>query len=964
MTSMRDKASTIFAVVMVLLQCLASTSAWPRKSQISSSTFIPVDPTSPAEMTVIDALSADPQFTDLVRILQRLKLVPAINKLEDLTIYAPTNDAIRSSKGAHSLADNLNERSREIIFYHILNYTASHDNSDSHFPQLHQTLLHPANVLGEPTYNPPPHSPWLPEPGDGKSLMGAGQHVRIGKSNDSQVCFGLRDVAVGGNYTGNCNDNGAATILSSKPKRVRNGVIYPIDTVIIPPADLATQIRSHPSLSMLADLMPSQAISNLEHDNAKGLTLFLPTNDAFKALDDAVYGYLHNQLYANPDLLSLMSGHIGRGDGVGWSTAWDSDKYFKTDLKTELQVDDFEVKLDDDTTSKINTIDILASNGVIHLIDSFVTPPRLLLLDSEKALVGLNATRFVDLFRSAHLSDKYLKDDQDNATLLVFRNDVFDGMREGSVDALSQHSDMANTLQYHIIPGNIRKDDVESGELIATELKTHMLDGHGQRVVVTKSERKDKPESTNKAGRGGGWSFNHASVLANEFNVGNKSIYFISSVLEPPKDIMSVAVSDLRLSTFVASVYAAEMGEYLKHVPATTLLIPTNNAFEELGYAMKYLLKGRAKSELTKLINYHVINDIVYLSDMTNGTYKTLLDTDIDLHIRDKGNATEKTVGSLRNEVGYSLNGEERKAVIKEGDILTSSGVIHIIDQVERPAEVDITLRKLLKGSNANTMLDLFQKSGLHWLLDGDIPPPEDYNNPYEKRNTSIGHPVKPYTVLTPNDDAFTHINLTHYYDDRAALEALVRMHILPAPPDYLEDRDPYSLVEQDNVPPTNGGHPLFICDDMAYPSLLSYTEGGPSKYGDVAFKKTENDWTVGIKGARDVNGPEDFAIVLGFGRASPHFYNSSMSALDSNSNNKDSDQDDPHSMSIGGGIVVLDRVLIPYEPSWIYRWGWIVFTALAGTGLLGGGGYASFIAYQRRKAYRAGYESLEGEED
>lgn len=432
-------------------------------------------------------------------------------------------------------------------------------------------------------------------------------------------------------------------------------------------------------------------------------------------------------------------------------------------------------------------------------------------------------------------------------------------------------------------------------------------------------------------------------------------------MLEPPRDIMSVAVSDLRLSTFVASVYAAEMGEYLKHVPATTLLIPTNSAFEQLGYAMKYLLKSQAKSELSKLIDYHIIDDIVYLSDMANGTYKTLSDTRIDLHVHDKGNTTEMAVGSPRNNVGYSINGEERKAVIREGDILTSSGVIHIIDQVERPVEVDITLRKLLKGSNANTMLDLFRKAGFQWLLDGELPPPEDDNNPYEKRNTSIGHPVKPYTVLTPTDAAFTHINLTHYYDDRAALEALVRMHILPAPPDYLEERDPYSLAEQEDVPPTNDGHPLFIYDDMAYPSLLSYTEGGPSKYGDVAFKKAANGWTVGIKGARGVNGPEDFATVLGFGRASPHFYNASMSALDSGN---DPDQDDPHAMSIGGGIVVLDTVLIPYEPSWIYRWGWIVFTALAGTGVLGGGGYASYVAYQRRKAYRAGYESLEGEED
>lgn len=242
MTLIRDntRASILFTVAIVLLQCLvaANASPWSGNGRSPSSTFTPVDPTSPAEMTVIDALSADPQFSDLVRIIQRLKLVPAINKLEDLTIYAPTNDAIRSAKGAHSLADNLNEKNRDTIFYHILNYTVHSHSDNRDIPELHQTLLHPGSVLGKLSHNAPPHSPWLPEPGDGRSLLGVGQRVRVGKANDTDICFGLRDVAVGDKYTGNCNENGAATILSSKPKRARNGVIYPIDKVIIPPADL------------------------------------------------------------------------------------------------------------------------------------------------------------------------------------------------------------------------------------------------------------------------------------------------------------------------------------------------------------------------------------------------------------------------------------------------------------------------------------------------------------------------------------------------------------------------------------------------------------------------------------------------------------------------------------------------------------------------------------------------------
>ena len=695
--------------------------------------------------------------------------------------------------------------------------------------------------------------------------------------------------------------------------------------------------------------------------------MFLPTNEAFEKLDDTVTNYLKNQLYARPDLLDLLSGHVVEHSklGVGWSSKWETQDEFETGLNTNVKVDNSNIISLSDSKVKANikTKDILSSNGVIHLIDSFITPTSLLLLDSEKVLVGLNATHFVDLFRSSNLSNTYLKNDEQNSTLLAFRNDVFE-----SQQLVNEFEDdeMSNTLRYHIIPQTVHKHNVTSGQLLQTELRTSMLGGHGQRLVVSKS---NKPKSLRKGK--GGWSFGHASVISDEYVVGNKSIYFISSILEPPKDFMSVAVSDLRLSTFVASVYAAEMNEYLKHVPATTFIIPTNKAFESLGYAMKYLLKSQAKIELNRLLDYHVIDDIVYTQDINQNTsYKTLSPDvgnneyiDVHKHIS-KNNTNLIALGAKHNEAGYSLNGEDRKAILLEGDLLTSSGVIHIIDQVERPPSLNLTIRKLLKGAGSNIMLDLFQRAGYQWLLDGFPPPPEDNGNPYDNRNVTTGQPIKPFTVLTPTDAAFTHINLTYYLEDRIALEALIRMHILPSPPDHLSDDNPYNIDQPSSNNDESERHPLIINDETAYPSLLSYTEGGPSRYGDVEFRKNNNEWTVGIKGARDVNGPEDFAAILGFGKATPHFYNNNTISTLKNEEDDDNYDQNKHSMSIGGGIIVIDSVLLPYEPSWIYRWGWIVAISFGSMMTLLGGGYVSYTAWQRRKLSQAGYESLEGEED
>ena len=80
--------------------------------------------------TLVDALNADPAYTDLLRLLQRTRLIPTLNKLNRSTLFAPTNDAIRKhslqnplwfsalEEPEDSLADNILEELRQQLFYH------------------------------------------------------------------------------------------------------------------------------------------------------------------------------------------------------------------------------------------------------------------------------------------------------------------------------------------------------------------------------------------------------------------------------------------------------------------------------------------------------------------------------------------------------------------------------------------------------------------------------------------------------------------------------------------------------------------------------------------------------------------------------------------------------------------------------------------------------------------------------
>src|SRR5580698_5885448 len=72
--------------------------------------------------TLVDKLSEDPDYTTLLRLLQRARLIPTLNRLNGSTLFAPTNDAIKRHPSLSRLSlltgDNVNEQLRQELFYH------------------------------------------------------------------------------------------------------------------------------------------------------------------------------------------------------------------------------------------------------------------------------------------------------------------------------------------------------------------------------------------------------------------------------------------------------------------------------------------------------------------------------------------------------------------------------------------------------------------------------------------------------------------------------------------------------------------------------------------------------------------------------------------------------------------------------------------------------------------------------
>jgi uncharacterized surface protein with fasciclin (FAS1) repeats len=138
------------------------------------------------------------------------------------------------------------------------------------------------------------------------------------------------------------------------------------------------------------------------------------------------------------------------------------------------------------------------------------------------------------------------------------------------------------------------------------------------------------------------------------------------------KNIVQVAQANPNLSILVEAVVAADLATTLSGPGPFTVFAPTNDAFAallaELGISKGALLAD--KPLLTKVLTYHVVAARVLKANVPIGAAITSVQgetfsVDATLAITDQRN---------------------RKANITATDVLTSNGVVHLIDKVILPA--------------------------------------------------------------------------------------------------------------------------------------------------------------------------------------------------------------------------------------------------------------------------------------
>ncbi len=135
------------------------------------------------------------------------------------------------------------------------------------------------------------------------------------------------------------------------------------------------------------------------------------------------------------------------------------------------------------------------------------------------------------------------------------------------------------------------------------------------------------------------------------------------------KDLIDVAVEAGSFETLAAALEAADLIEALKGEGPFTVFAPTDEAFAALPEGtVEELLMPENKETLAAILTYHVVEGKVLSTDLEAGEVETLQGSPITVDLSD----------------GVTIN----QATVTTADVAASNGVIHVIDAVILPPEV------------------------------------------------------------------------------------------------------------------------------------------------------------------------------------------------------------------------------------------------------------------------------------
>lgn len=241
-------------------------------------------------------------------------------------------------------------------------------------------------------------------------------------------------------------------------------------------------------------------------------------------------------------------------------------------------------------------------------------------------------------------------------TVFAPTDEAFEDLAEGTLDELSQ-AELRTVLLYHVVEGRLSRDVLEEteGPIMTRAGFTAFIDVDDALVV----DIEDGIDVADEA-----IEINEADVVETDIEARNGIIHGIEAVLMPPDILRALRLAG-RFDTLLLAIERADLLDDLQAEGPFTLFAPTDEAFEELP---DDALEDMSNEELRNLLLFHVVQDRLLAEDLTGDAVETMVD------------------GA---ELDVAVSGDQivvHGARVVSPDIITTNGVIHVIDNVLMPA--------------------------------------------------------------------------------------------------------------------------------------------------------------------------------------------------------------------------------------------------------------------------------------
>ena len=585
----------------------------------------------PEEQQNIVQLATANNLTTLVAALGAANLTETFEGEGNFTVFAPTDDAFQAFIEADGRFATINDLIAadggnvltQVLQYHVLNT----ENFAADLADNEATLLD-------------------------------GQSITIERDGDGNVTI----------------DGNSDVIMANVD--ASNGVVHVIDRVLIPEplrigsiVDVATA-EVEGSNSQLDSLVValSRFPDLLEVLGGEGtLTVFAPTNEAFRGLLDAVGLPTIAQLNGNV-LRNVLEFHVVSTAGLRASQLQDNSNV-ETVAGEEVTITTgggVTITTSANDASVIaNGADVAANNGVVHIIDEVLIPELAgNILGSVLEPVYFDAD--FSILTTALEQEELLDDLYNGSDLTLFAPDdaAFEAFLADDTNDFSTAEELLGfdgldgVLLYHVLGAKVLSSALPATGANPLYLAT-LLPGPAESTSVD-LQIKEGATLTGDV---------QIDITRVDEETGNNSVvHVLQGVLLPPT-IVDLAVGDGRFTELADALGTAGLVTTLSDTGPFTVFAPTDDAFGAI-------TPPTDPQELENVLRYHVTNGNVLTDNLNSGdnTVNTLLD--------DGGVQTFVLNGTSLTITGTS-NTTSVNVIIT--DIQGTNGVIHVVDQVLLP---------------------------------------------------------------------------------------------------------------------------------------------------------------------------------------------------------------------------------------------------------------------------------------